>query len=135
MWLEYQNRRHDLRLRKAQQAVADARESGHQTRGFDAGRRTARVPACLDVVERGRRGFVDDPCPAVIATGTNGVQQQFEIAKSAMTQAVAAAESMRDRRLQRDLDLIPHVPIVEMAERVQARQPDAGGAVTPCGHG
>ena len=62
-------------------------------------------------------------------------QQQFEIAKSAVTQAVAAAESVRDGRLQRDLDLFAHVPIVEMAERVQARQPDAGGAVTPCGHG
>ena len=70
VWLSYQNRRHDLRLRKAQQTVADARESGHEARGFDAGRRPARVPACLDVVERGRRGLVDDPCPAVIATST-----------------------------------------------------------------
>src|SRR6185369_9880373 len=61
-------------------------------------------------------------------------EQELEVAEVAMTERVVVAESLRQRRLDGEGDILPDarpVPRAQVGQRAQARETNSRGAVTP----
>src|SRR5262249_6974348 len=102
--VESQNRRDRVRRGASEQPIANASQTQHQARRFDSKRDSASPSVTTDALNDG-----SEPPPIVllpmISQTSSSLVQDFEIAEVSMTQAVIVAESFRERRLERGVNL------------------------------
>jgi len=72
--------------------------------------------------------------PPRIIHSLRGVKQNIQIAKVAVTEAVAHPEVRFDDRSERDLDFFSSLTVVHILQAVNASQTNSRRAVAPGGH-
>jgi hypothetical protein len=118
-----QNGRHALVFGEAEQSIADAGESGHQTGTLDAKGCPTPPAAGFDGGQERRRQALEIPLTLWSAADPARFPQKLQMTQVAVTERVIAPKTLADCRVERRPDLGANRGVVCFEERPEAPEP------------
>ena len=132
--LERQHRRQSLRCAQSQKSVPDAREAHHEPGRLDRTGDPATPLAMSQALDKSRRLGRQRRLPRPREPELARSQQQLDVAEVAVAQRIVRRESVRDRRCDGEIEIVPNVGVVDVLKRDEPGEPDPRSTVTPRPH-
>src|SRR5581483_2644866 len=133
-WFEQEYRWHAVGIGQAEQLVANTGKTGHESGRFDRQRHTCKPATRLDPLQNRGCQPLNLLLIARVCQHSRGHKHRFQVPQITMTERMVHPKSVREGGLQRRLYLRANCRIINIPERTQAGQSDAGGSMTPGDH-